>query len=231
MSFDRLARYYSAMEWLLAGRKLQRCRTAFLAEAISARSILLVGEGHGRFLEELCRAAPEAAVSYVDSSLEMSRVARAQVRRYTDRPIEFQTVPIIEFEPERTFDLIATQFFLDCFAQEELRRTVTKLAGLLEPGGAWMVADFQVPTRGWRRRRALFVLVLAYGFFRMVTRLPAKRLIAPQPFLKAEGLKLEKRVEFNFGLLYAELWRKSTPHPGPLATEGRRDTPPETLAS
>jgi hypothetical protein len=138
----------------------------------------------------------------------MSRVAQAQVRRHSDQRIEFQTLPIMQFESGRRFDLIATQFFLDCFGEEELRRTIAKLAGLLHAGGTWIVADFQVPTSGWRRGRAQVVLALAYGFFRMTTRLPAKRLIAPQPFLKAEGLELEARVELNFGLLYAELWRK-----------------------
>src|ERR1041385_77794 len=53
MSFDALAPHYLWMEWLLAGRKLQRCRTAFLDEARAARDILLLGEGNGRFLQAL----------------------------------------------------------------------------------------------------------------------------------------------------------------------------------
>jgi len=206
-----LAKHYSALEWLLAGGRLQICRTAFLGEAIKARAILLVGEGHGRFLEELCRASLDSAICYVDASAEMSRVARARIEADNAgraRPVEFQAIPILQFQTKRAFDLISTQFFLDCFAEEELRRIIAKLANLLQAGGTWIVTDFQVPKSGWRRWRAQIVLTLAYGFFRMATRLPAKRLIAPQPLLKAEGLELEKRVEFNCGLLYAELWKK-----------------------
>ena len=44
MSFDLLAPHYRWMEFILAGEKLQRCRTAFLDELPAARNILLVGE-------------------------------------------------------------------------------------------------------------------------------------------------------------------------------------------
>jgi ubiquinone/menaquinone biosynthesis C-methylase UbiE len=146
----------------------------------------------------------------VDASVEMTRVARERIQRagIDDQRVQFSSVPIIQFESENKFDLIVTQFFLDCFANEELRKAIEKLASFLMPGGAWMVADFQVPSGGWRRRRAQLVLALAYAFFRIATRLPAKRLVAPQPLLEAQGLQLEKRIEFNFGLLYAEQWKK-----------------------
>jgi hypothetical protein len=55
MSFDRLAPHYRWLEWVLAGRKLQRCRTAFLDEIGRADATLLVGEGNGRFLGELLK--------------------------------------------------------------------------------------------------------------------------------------------------------------------------------
>ncbi len=209
MSFDPLARYYSAMEWLLAGRKLQVCRTAFIPDAAKAKRILLVGEGHGRFLEEISRAAPNASICYVDASLEMCRAAQGRIEGHEDRRIDFHSIPILQFETDQSFDLIATQFFLDCFAEEELQRVITKLARLLQPGGFWLLTDFQVPRSGWQRWRAQVVLALAYSFFRIATRLPAKRLVAPQSFLKTEGFQLEARKEFNFRLLYAELWRKS----------------------
>jgi ubiquinone/menaquinone biosynthesis C-methylase UbiE len=207
MSFDRLARRYSAMEWLLAGRKLQTCRTAFLEDAARARSILLVGEGHGKFLEVLCRAAPEATISYVDASVEMGRVARARLTTHEQNRVLFHSIPIMQFEPGQKFDLIVTHFFLDCFAEEELGAVIERLAHFLLPEAAWIIADFQVPRQGWRRWRAQAILALAYSFFRMATQLAARRLVSPQALLQAQGLNLETRLEFNFGLLYAELWK------------------------
>src|SRR5882762_1835947 len=50
--FDRLAPHYYWMECVLAGRTLQRCRTAFLEQTRDATAALLIGEGNGRFLAE-----------------------------------------------------------------------------------------------------------------------------------------------------------------------------------
>jgi ubiquinone/menaquinone biosynthesis C-methylase UbiE len=213
MSFDRLARHYSRLEWLLAGRQLQVCRTAFLREALAAESILLVGEGHGRFLLELCRAAPEKPICYVDASSQMLRVAKERIERagLRDAQVEFHCAPILEFDSSRKVDLIVTQFFLDCFGGSELREVVTKLAKLLDFGGRWIVADFQLPSSGWRRQRARLVLKLAYSFFQVITNLPARKLAPPQELLVQNGLRLERRLEFNFSLLYGELWAKTGP--------------------
>src|SRR5690349_16141985 len=100
MSFDRLARHYSWMEWLLAGRKLQMCRIAFLPEALGAESILLVGEGHGRFLLELCRAAPEKRIIYLDASAQMLQVAKERLDRASLRRdnVEFRCAPVLNFD-------------------------------------------------------------------------------------------------------------------------------------
>jgi len=210
MSFDRLARHYSWMEWLLAGRKLQMCRSAFLREALGAKSILLVGEGHGRFLLELCRAAPEKPIIYLDASAEMVRVAKEWLDRASIRcdRVEFRCARILDCDLPNPVDLVVTQFFLDCFEGGELQQVVTKLASVLTPGGKWIVADFQVPSEGWRRIRARLVLKLAYSFFRIATALPARKLTPPQDALRQNGLILERRREFNFDLLYAELWKK-----------------------
>lgn len=211
MSFDRLACHYDWMERVLAGPILQRCRTAFLAEAAKAETVLLAGEGHGRFLLELCRINPHARISYVDASAEMARVAKARLIRGGEDParVTFSVMPFTFFESGERYQLIATQFFLDCFGSKELEIVVTKLSNSLAENGSWIVADFSIPDRGWRRWRARAVLALAYSFFRVAARLSARRLAPPAPLLEKRGLRLERRERFNFDLLYAELWRGS----------------------
>jgi ubiquinone/menaquinone biosynthesis C-methylase UbiE len=212
MSFDRLARFYPAMEFLLAGQKLQRCRLAFLNEAETAKNILLVGEGHGRFLEALLKLNPNARICCVDSSARMLNMAKKQVAAENRlERIQFVISSIEEFQPEQRFDFIATQFFLDCFTEAELARIVPKLAGLLQPAGKWLLCDFQVPAARWRSTRARIVLFLAYSFFRRATGLSARKIVSPQPFLERSGLRRVKRAEFNFGLMYAEMWKKAGP--------------------
>ncbi len=210
MSFDRLAPHYSWMEKLLAGQKLHCCRTTFLSEALAAPSILLAGEGHGRFLEELCHINCQQQITYLDASPAMARAARtrlARARIESERVI-FHSGPLLTFQPPQQVACVATHFFLDCFAQDELAAVVKHLTALLCPGGIWILSDFQVPAEGWRSFRARGILALAYRFFRLAAKLPAKRLVAPQPFLRQNGLRLQRRIEFNFGLLYSELWMK-----------------------
>src|SRR6202008_2184922 len=78
--FDLLAPHYRWMEWMLAGPKLQRCRTAFLHAIPSPQSVLLLGEGNGRLLVELLRRYPGAQVTCVDASARMLGCARARLR-------------------------------------------------------------------------------------------------------------------------------------------------------
>jgi ubiquinone/menaquinone biosynthesis C-methylase UbiE len=210
MSFDRLARHYSWMESVLAGQRLHRCRTAFLKDMRNCHSALLAGEGHGRFLIEFRGIAPDASVCCVEQSPKMIAVAKEKCRRagYSLAKISFIETPLQQFESDQTFDLIATHFFLDCFEMTELESVINKLEHHMRPGGKWVISDFQLPAKGWRAMRARLVLKLAYAFFRVATKLPARSLVPPQPLLIRNGLRILERAQFNFDLLYAELWEK-----------------------
>ena len=124
------------------------------------------------------------------------------------RNLHFKVVPILDFKGEEKFDLIVTQFFLDCFEGDELKDVIAKIGSLLKAGGKWSVADFRLPGSGLPRLRARMVLRLAYAFFRLAVKLPARRLIDPAPIFAANRLRLLRRKEFDSGLLYAEVWEK-----------------------
>ena len=110
--------------------------------------------------------------------------------------------------PRGKFDVVVTNFFLDCFAPDDLKRVVENLSAVAAPGATWLVSDFQMPPAGWRQWRARFVLALAYGFFRIATDISARRITPPDEYLRAAGFVLRRRTGFNFGLLYADLWQR-----------------------
>ena len=224
MSFDRLAPHYRWMEWLLAGGKLQCCRTAFIRDIPAPRNVLMLGEGNGRCLVELLRAFPAAHFTCVDASARMLACARARVKAHglRDAAIEFIQADALNWQPPAAqFDLLVTHFFLDCFRAEHLAVLVPRLAAAAAPEARWLLADFCEPPSGFAKWRARWILHAMYFFFRRATRLPAARLTPPDPFLGRCGFALRKRRRFDWGLLHADVWERAAIP----ATEARRSLP------
>ena len=206
MNFDQLAPFYRTMEFLSAGGKLQRCRMEFLAEIPTPRHILLAGEGHGRFLPECVRRFPAARITVIDSSARMLEIARGTV---TSRKVEFIHADLLEWDgPPATFDLIVTNFFLDCFDPDPLAIVVSKLGTLATPIAEWLLADFEIPPNGPARLRSRLIIGLLYLFFRITTGLQTRALVPPEEFLATGGFTRHHRRTHDWGLLKSEWWRR-----------------------
>lgn len=211
MSFDVLAPHYRWMEFLLAGGKLQRCRTTFLSQVDHCQNVLIVGEGNGCFLLECRRALGPARITCLDASARMLALAHERLLAHGLDALNVQWVQadaLTWTPPAQAFDLIVTHFFLDCFRPEQLERVIGALAGAASADATWLLADFQVPTAGWRRRRAQVVHWMMYTFFRAVTRLPARKLTVPDTLLLANNFILCERQVSNWGLLRTDKWRR-----------------------
>ena len=215
MSFDRLAPHYRWMEWLLAGGKLQRCRTAFIRDIPPPHRVLMLGEGNGRCLVELLRAFPVARFMCVDASARMLECARARVKAHglRDAAVEFIQADALEWQPPAAqFDLLVTHFFLDCFRAEQLATLVPRLAAAATPDARWLLADFCEPASGFAKWRARWILRAMYFFFRRATRLPAKHLTSPDAFLEHSGFTLRERRLSDWDLLHGDLWQRAAIH-------------------
>jgi ubiquinone/menaquinone biosynthesis C-methylase UbiE len=208
MNCDPIARWYRWIEYVTFGRTLERCRFACLPRAAPVRKALLLGDGDGRFLNRLLQAHPEAEIWSVDASAAMLRLARGrsshsqQVRLLHDDAL---TVPL----PSQAFDLVVTQFFLDCFDQRTLPGLVDRISGWAAPGATWVYADFQVPSNGIRRWRAKAWVAVLYFAFQVLTGLRVKSLSDPRPLMQAQGFQCVERKTFSRELLSAEEWTRS----------------------
>jgi ubiquinone/menaquinone biosynthesis C-methylase UbiE len=211
MSFDLLAPHYRWLEFILAGEKLQRCRTVFLDKIPTARNILLLGEGHGRGLVECRRRFANARITCVDESAAMLVQARRRLQRdagETSR-VEFIHADVLNWSSAAdAYDLIVTNFFLDCFRADQLEQIISRLAAAAIPQASWLLADFQTPAAGLRQIRSRLILWTMYAFFRAVTRLPARQLTAPDSFLERAGFNLRRRIETEWGLLHSDWWQR-----------------------
>ena len=210
MSFDRLAPHYRWMEAILAGELLQRCRTRWLAEVRDSHRALLAGEGNGRMLGACATALPECEFTIIDQSEAMLTQARRRWERIGGKQqVNFQCADLRDWRVETAgFDLVITNFFLDCFTSSELPRVIANLNAAASIQSRWMVTDFCVPPSGWRRLRARLVLALAYGFFKAATGISAGQIVSPDATLSAAGFALQRREWFNHGLLHADLWTR-----------------------
>lgn len=212
MSFDVLAPHYRWMEFVSAGDKLQRCRTAFLGRIPGAKNVLILGEGNGRFLAECRRELPEANITVVDASPQMLARARQRLKGQgmNSERINFVCANALTWTPpEEAFDLIVTHFFLDCFRADQLEPMIAKLAGAAATRANWLLADFQSAPGGFPRYRSRMILWLMYRFFRLVTRLPASSLTPPDAFLQRAGFELCEREVTDWGLLHSDRWQRT----------------------
>ena len=78
--FDRLARAYRWLEYLCFGRALERCRTLQLDRIPGASSILVLGDGDGRFTSALLSRHRQSHVVALDASSAMLGLLSARAR-------------------------------------------------------------------------------------------------------------------------------------------------------
>ncbi|MEO2042988.1 MAG: class I SAM-dependent methyltransferase [Nitrospinaceae bacterium] len=171
MSFDRLAAVYSYMEYLVFGKDLERCRFRYLDALSDSRSILILGEGDGRFLNRLLRHNEHARVDCVDNSPAMVRKAQALISTSGDAlnlRVKFHRISIDKFNFEPNYyDAVVTHFFLDCFSGDQLSRLISNIGTSANDSCRWLVSDFHYPNSGFTRIRAKIWIWFLYAFFIM----------------------------------------------------------------
>ena len=210
-SFDRLATIYRGLEYLAFGRDLERARFAHLDRLREQRSILVLGEGDGRCLAQLVKAAPQAQIDCLDISPEMlaraaNRIAGTEaVARVKFHGADLLTAPL----PSDHYDAVVTFFFLDCFDSEQAESVLARIQGSLRPGALWLWADFEMPPRGLARWRARAWLALLYAFFRWQTALSARALPPVEPWLAAGGWTPLVECSFQHGLVRSVVFHQT----------------------
>ena len=226
-SFDLLAPIYQLLERVTFGGLLHRCRTAHLDRLAGCRRALILGDGDGRFLADLLHANPSVCVDSVDISPGMVHHARhrlARIARASERVrfivADARSVPLADDH----YDLIVTNFFLDCFPVDELEQVIDRVVAACGPAAIWVDGDFRFPAGGWARVVAGAALAAMYAFFRLTTRLPARQLTDPAPFQVACGFHQEAERVWLGGFLSARLWAReiaaSGSEKGPARTQG-----------
>lgn len=210
MNCDRIAPYYEFLEHLSFGKSLERRRCAFLRETQTSKRAIVCGGGDGRFLARLLRANSRVLVDFVDLSPGMIELAerrvagmgpayRARVRFYVGDVGEFQAQP-------KCYDLIVTNFFLDCFSETELSTIVARLAGWGAPRGRWLVSDFSEVDGAIGHLWTSGIIKGLYAAFEVTTGLQVKSLANYVAALARLGYRRCHEETAWSGLLHSSLW-------------------------
>jgi len=224
-NFDSLARVYRSLEFLAFGRDLERARFCLIDQLAGCREILVLGEGDGRCLAQLVRAAPAARIHCLDASAAMLACAEARLAgsEAHDR-VTFERADILAVTlPPARYDAVITCFFLDCFTADQVAILATRVNQSLRGKAQWLFADFALPPRGIARLRARVWLAMLYTFFRWQIRLRTSVLPPSEDLIQQAGFAAKASRTFQGGLLRSVLFERCPPAPsGTVATTNAR---------
>jgi tRNA (cmo5U34)-methyltransferase len=202
--YNLVARFYPALERCVFGFHLEIARQAFLERVLPANSVLLVGEGNGRFLQSLLARKTAGRICVVDKSSVMLRLAkeRNQVRGETN--LKFIEADIRCYEPEDAFDCVVTHFFLDLFNPPVQQDIIERFTKWTADDATWINVDFIPPRTG--RGRAL--MWLQYAFFRIATQIEARGCFDESTAAARAGWSVLESTGFLSGFIVGKRYKK-----------------------
>jgi SAM-dependent methyltransferase len=136
-----------------------------------------------------------------DASLQLSELSRVQ----------FHHADILDWlPPQRSYDVVVTNFFLDCFTRRQLPAIVEKIGSATALNARWLFSDFSIPPNALGGLHAKVWLRVMYSFFRIVADLEANELADASPLIRAAGFQLREERMTRFGLIKSQLWERSS---------------------
>lgn len=209
--FDKLAPWYHFLETISFGNQLQQCRISQLAEFKEVKKVLILGDGNGRFLESLLKSNNNAEIESLDISRNMIGLANARITSLRNSSkVIFINSDVFDWDfPKCKYDLVVTNFFLDCFAYSELINLIEKVSLSLKPEGKLIYGDFNVPNSLFKKTLTSLLLFGMYLFFRIFTQISANSLHDPTSLLIEKKFILKNEKYYLWSFLKSQLWIKN----------------------
>jgi ubiquinone/menaquinone biosynthesis C-methylase UbiE len=210
-SFDKLAPWYHFLETISYGNQLQQCRISQIAELKEVKNVLILGDGNGRFLESLLKSNCNAKIESLDISRNMIGLANARITPLPNNSqVVFIHTDVFDWDfPKCKYDLVVTNFFLDCFTYSESTNLLDKISLSLKPGGKLIYGDFNVPNSLFKKTLTSLLLFGMYLFFRIFTRISANSLHNPTSLLVEKKFILKNEKYYLLSFLKSQLWIKN----------------------
>jgi ubiquinone/menaquinone biosynthesis C-methylase UbiE len=185
--YDRLARWYDAVDWFTGGmtHRLRQIALPYLPPA-PAR-LLEIGYGSGRLHDEL---AAHYALAGLDRAPGMARLTRRRLAA-SGRVSALCVGDACALPwPARTFDAVYSTFALSAVPDAE--RAIAEMIRVTRPGGRVIVVDAGEAMDGNRVARFLATLWSAMGDFMRDER----------PYMAARGLQVAREDAGPWGCVH-----------------------------
>lgn len=188
--FDKIAFVYDRLANLIFGKSIAESQKHFLNKIPNKAKVLILGGGTGSILEELLLLKPDVSVCYIEASFQM--IERAKERKTSSNNIQFIRGTENDI-PNDPFDVIITNFYLDLFSTESLKRIVLEIRELMASNSVWIATDFK--EGAWWNQVLLKVM---YAFFRVTANIEAS--VLPdwnEALVESGGRKTESRYFYG----------------------------------
>ena len=200
--FDFLVPFYDVLARLFIGKSIIISQLYFLKRFKECNHLLIVGGGSGWLLDFLCRECPDVSIDYIDVSTGM--LNRAKKRLRDNHRINFIQGTEDDI-PDRLYDGVITNFYLDMFDEKSLNLVIGKVKRSLAKSAFWVVTDFVIARRGHE-----VMVWWMYRFFRIIARIEATRLPDWQRQMKVAGSELLESKKFKNGFFTTNLYSATT---------------------
>jgi len=198
--YDRIAHFYDRLTRLVFGKSILLSQTLFFDKLQFCNKVLVVGGGTGQWLNNLIKKFPHLKITFVDSSLEMIRLAKKKLE--LNQNVNFIHGTIESVSVNEKFDAVALFYFLDLFSEGELLIVLKSISGRMKSGSTWLVSDF-VNQKKWHA----ILLWIMYLFFNVFTGLKTKQLPDWQSSLNKITLRQIRQKGFFNNFIQATIYQ------------------------
>ena len=210
MNCDPVAPFYRTMEYVVFGRALERARFRFLDAGKEASTALIIADGDGRFTAALLRTCAHLQAESIDIRRKMLALAQRRLDKFgLQSRVRLRQSDIRICPLPAQFDFIATHFLFDFLSATELSALITRISQAAQSHSTWIVSEFAIPSSGWRRLCAGWLIRIMYVFFRISVGLKTQNLPNWHEPMEHQGFRLRERIKARGGLIVSELWTRS----------------------
>ncbi len=149
IDYGRISPIYDWLAHVYSGGAIHQSKASQLDDMQPGDKVLYVGVGSGA--DAVLAAGRDVTLACIDVSDAMLRRFRKRLDRQS-LTANLICGNVMDHDRFETYDVVAANYFLNCFSPAALPVVLRHLISLVKPGGKLLIADFAVPNANPIRR-------------------------------------------------------------------------------